>query len=279
MKKGKERGRRRFQYRFSNYRGWHQGNVSKLPVRRTQFLPSYLPSSLEISQVSHRGNCRDPLSTPILISRIPSSAKRGAPILPRDRRRCVYHTPRADACAETRPLVITLESTTRYVYPRRLRGTRGNLCEYAVVTQKARNGSVFPGPGLFVLYVRSAPCCVYLGPPISPQSGIFSQMRRLEQTPLRLSIKADSLMWTTMKRFGPTPAPVLAFVVTLPIFLSLTFVPSIYRLLFHYLTTSCGNHATGQGIFRSCIWSTRFHSRRSPNRGSRINICCLFSTI
>lgn len=91
-----------------------------------------------------------------------------------------------------------------------------------------------PGPGLFVLYVRSAPCCVYLGPPISPQSGIFSQMRRLEQTPLRLSIKADSLMWTTMKRFGPAPAPVLAFVVTLPIFLSLTFVPSIYRLLFHY---------------------------------------------
>lgn len=43
-------------------------------VRRTQFLPSFLPSSLEISQVSHRGNCRDPLSTPILISRIPSSA-------------------------------------------------------------------------------------------------------------------------------------------------------------------------------------------------------------
>lgn len=77
-KRGKERGRRRFQYRFSNYRGWHRGNVSKLPVRRTQFLPSYLPSSLEISQVSHRGNCRDPLSTPILISRIPSSAKRGA---------------------------------------------------------------------------------------------------------------------------------------------------------------------------------------------------------
>nr|KAF7431866.1 hypothetical protein H0235_004790 [Vespula pensylvanica] len=30
---------------------------------------------------------------------------------------------------------------------------------------------------------------VYLGPPISPQSGIFSQTRRLEQTPLRLSIK------------------------------------------------------------------------------------------
>lgn len=131
-----------------------------------------------------------------------------------------------------------------------------------------------PGPGLFVLYVRSAPCCVYLGPPISPQSGIFSQMRRLEQTPLRLSIKADSLMWTTMKRFGRTPALVLAFVVTLPIFLSLTFVPSIYRLLFHYLTTSCGNHATGQGIFRSCIWSTRFHSRRSLN--SRINVCCLY---
>jgi len=46
---------------------------------------------------------------------------------------------------------------------------------------------------------------VYLGPPISPQSGIFSQMRRLEQTPLRLSIKADSLMWATMKRFGSSP--------------------------------------------------------------------------
>lgn len=42
-------------------------------VRCTQFLLSFLPSSLEISQVSHRGNCRDPLSTPILISRIPSS--------------------------------------------------------------------------------------------------------------------------------------------------------------------------------------------------------------
>lgn len=224
-------------------------------MRRTQFLLSYLPSSLEISQVSHRGNCRDSLSTPILISRIPSSVKRGAPILPRDRRRCVYHTPRADACVETRPLVITLESTTRYVYPRRLRGTRGNLCEYAVVTQKARNGSVFPGPGLFVLYVRSAPCCVYLGPPISPQSGIFSQMRRLEQTPLRLSIKADSLMWTTMKRFGPAPAPRLppsslcrSFSLFLSYIRSVNLPPSI-----PLPDNFTSNHAIGQGIFKSCI--------------------------
>jgi len=50
------------------------------------------------------------------------------------------------ARAETHPLVITLESTTRYVYTQ-IAETRGNLCEYAVVTQKARNGSVFPGPG------------------------------------------------------------------------------------------------------------------------------------
>lgn len=129
--------------------------------REAHSIPAFLPSFVTRNFASFSSRQLSGLTVNTDINQSNSVVwQRDGPILPRDRRRCVYHTPQADACAEARPLVITLESTTRYVYPRRLRGTRGNLCEYAVVTQKARNGSVFPGPGLFVLYVRSAPCCV-----------------------------------------------------------------------------------------------------------------------
>lgn len=127
------------------------------------FLPSFVRHSKFLVSFSSR-QLSGPLSTPILISRIlPSAdtagrffrAAEGVRIIRRERYApSSAHTRARDARAETRPLVITLKSTTRYVYTQ-IAETRGNLCEYAVVTQKARNGSVFPGPGLFVLYVRS----------------------------------------------------------------------------------------------------------------------------
>lgn len=151
---------------YPNFRQAHFYHIYSLPsfLRHSKFLASF--SSRQLS---------GPLSTPILISRIPPSADAAGPILPSARRKAYVryvsyaasgtrrararthahtHTGARGARAETRPLVITLKSTTRYVYTQ-IAETRGNLREYAVVTQKARNGSVFPGPGLFVLYVRS----------------------------------------------------------------------------------------------------------------------------
>lgn len=146
-------------------------NCFQTSVRRTSFPSSFLPSFLTRNFASFSSRqLSGPLSTLILISRIPASVDAGGSILPRDRR-YAYRTPRADARAlrdgrgarrsalERIHWLLRWESTTRYVYTQ-IAETRGNLCEYAAVTQKARNGSVFPGPGLFVLYVRSAPCCV-----------------------------------------------------------------------------------------------------------------------
>lgn len=128
------------------------------------FPPSFLRHSKFLASFSSR-QLSGPLSTPILISQIPPSADtagrffraaESVRIIRRERYApsSRIHTGAGCPRAETRPLVITSESTTRYVYTQ-IAETRGNLCEYAVVTQKARNGSVFPVPGLFVLYVRS----------------------------------------------------------------------------------------------------------------------------
>lgn len=141
------------------------------------FLPSFLPSSLEISQVSHRANCRGPtVNTTILISRIPSSDVRDArgPILPRAARKAYHvHTyvpPRGEAELSrskregggkslarswSAPIgYYDSESTTRYVYNADCRNSRKLMRIRAVVTQEARNGSggVFPGIGARCLF-------------------------------------------------------------------------------------------------------------------------------
>lgn len=161
------------------------------------FLPSFLRHSKFLASFSSR-QLSGPLSTPILISRIlPSAdtagrffrAAEGVRIIRRER----YAPSSRIHGRGNAPIGYYVEVNDSICVhadcrnSRKLMRIRGR---YPEGTKRKR----IPGARA-VCSIRKIPRrAVYLGPPISPQSGIFSQMRRLEQTPLRLSIKADSLM-------------------------------------------------------------------------------------
>lgn len=166
------------------------------------FLPSFVTRNFKFLIAPTVGG---PLSTPILISRIPSSdVRESGPILPRGGK--AYHTfpPRAESFRLGNSALLK-----QHAHWLLRRSQRLDMCirRLQKLAETYANTRSLPRrhetEAAYSRGARARAVCsirkirtraVYLGPPISPQSGIFSQMRRLEQTPLRLSIKTDSLM-------------------------------------------------------------------------------------
>lgn len=131
--------------------------------------------------------------------------------------------------------------------------------------------AVIPGHGrarLFVLYVRSArrALCILARRYLLSQPGIFSQMRRLEQTPLRLSIKTTlwcelpcTPLWSQPLSSNPSHSSCSSLALL---------APSVPRFLplFPRYDTGCPSFTR---VFESLLFPSRslLHRPKSPTIG------------